>query len=143
VEAQGIRCLIPPSRSPKETGPIDCTYDPQADEYHCAAGRRLVLKHQNKKQRKRLTDLYQGVACGDCPRRKECTTSPHGRTVSRYHDAEWVAAYQARMRSPAAKAASQQRASVVEHVFGTIRYWMGQIPLLLRGEAKIQTEIDL
>ena len=38
---------------------------------------------------------------------------------------------------------SRKRASVVEHVFGRIRYWMGQIPLLLRGEDKVQTGIDL
>jgi hypothetical protein len=31
----------------------------------------------------------------------------------------------------------------VEHPFGTIKYWMGQIPLLLRGKEKVQVEIDL
>ena len=144
VEAQEIRCSIPPpKRSTKDTKAIEFTYDATADEYRCSAGRRLVLKHKNKQQRKRMTDLYQGVDCGACPRREECTTSKYGRTVSRYHDAEWVEAYAARMQTPGAKAASRQRASVVEPVFGTLRYWMGQILLLLRGEKKVQTEIDL
>ena len=35
------------------------------------------------------------------------------------------------------------RKTLVEHPFGTIKYWMGQIPLLLRGKEKVQAEIDL
>ena len=143
VEAQGIRCEIPPKRSPKKQAPIAFTYDAAADEYRCSEDRRLILTHKNKQQRKRMTDLYQGVDCGDCPRRAACTTSKQGRTVSRYHDADWEAAYRTRQGTPAAKAKSRQRSQLVEHVFGTLKYWMGQIPLLLRGEKKVQTEIDL
>jgi hypothetical protein len=36
-----------------------------------------------------------------------------------------------------------EKARIVEHVFGTLRYWMGQIPLHLRELRKVQTEIDL
>lgn len=143
VEATGVHCVIPPTQSPKATAPIDFAYDAQADEYRCSAGQRLVLKHQNKKQRKRVADLYQGISCGMCPRRAECTTSKHGRTVLRYHDEDWVNAYHQRMRTRPAKAKSRHRAQLVEHVFGTLKYWMGQLPLLLRGEEKVQTEIDL
>ncbi|HLR31529.1 MAG TPA: transposase, partial [Fodinibius sp.] len=41
------------------------------------------------------------------------------------------------------KARIAERKSIVEHVFGTLKYWMGQIPLKLRGLRKVQTEINL
>jgi len=143
VEAAGTVCAIPPKRSPKSTEAVQFPDDPAHDAYRCSAGQHRVLKHKNKHQRKRVADLYQGIACGGCPLRPHCTTSKRGRTVLRYHDAEWVQAYHRRMRSQGAKAKSRQRSSLVEHVFGTLRYWMGQIPLLLRGEDKVQTEMDL
>ena len=36
-----------------------------------------------------------------------------------------------------------RRKAWVEHPFGTIKTWMGKIPLKLRGLAKVQTEIDI
>ena len=35
------------------------------------------------------------------------------------------------------------RKTIVEHPFGTLKYWMGKIPLLLRGKEKVSTEINL
>ena len=32
---------------------------------------------------------------------------------------------------------------MVEHPIGTMKYWMGKIPLLLRGREKVQTEINI
>ena len=32
---------------------------------------------------------------------------------------------------------------MVEHPFGTLKYWMGKIPLILRGKEKVSTEINL
>ena len=32
---------------------------------------------------------------------------------------------------------------MVEHPFGTMKYYMGQIPILLRGKEKVQVEMDL
>ena len=37
----------------------------------------------------------------------------------------------------------QLRKQMVEHPFGTIKYWMGKIPLLLRGKNKVTIEIDI
>jgi hypothetical protein len=37
----------------------------------------------------------------------------------------------------------KKRRSLVEHVFGTMKYWMGKIPLKLRGRDKVSTEIRL
>ena len=35
------------------------------------------------------------------------------------------------------------RKNLSGHPFGTIKYWMGQIPIKLRGKEKVKTEINL
>jgi len=47
------------------------------------------------------------------------------------------------MNSKIGKQKMRERKASVEHPFATIKYLMGQIPLLLRGKLKVQTEIDL
>ena len=37
----------------------------------------------------------------------------------------------------------QKRKELSEHPFGILKYWMGKIPIKLRGVTKVQTEIDI
>jgi hypothetical protein len=39
--------------------------------------------------------------------------------------------------------AMRLRGSTVEHVFGTIKFWMGSAHLLMKGLANVSTEISL
>ena len=47
------------------------------------------------------------------------------------------------MEQVTSKAKVNRRKTIVEHPFGTLKYWMGKIPLLLRGREKVPTEINL
>ena len=47
------------------------------------------------------------------------------------------------MKTPDFKEKFKPRKCVVEHPFGTMKYMMGQIPILLRGKKKVQIEMDL
>jgi len=47
------------------------------------------------------------------------------------------------MESKLGKEKILERKSLAEHPFGTIKYLMGKIPLLLRGKKKVATEINL
>ena len=47
------------------------------------------------------------------------------------------------MKSKLGRQRISERKAIIEHVFGTLRYWMGKIPLLLRGKEGVQTEINL
>ncbi len=66
-----------------------------------------------------------------------------GRWIHRYHNQEWRDRYRARIQTRAVKALINQRKTIVEHPFGTIRAWMGKTQFLLRGRPKVQTERDL
>lgn len=47
------------------------------------------------------------------------------------------------MKSKTGKEKMKQRKAVVEHPFGTMKYYMGQMPTLLRGKEKVSTEMGL
>ena len=47
------------------------------------------------------------------------------------------------MLSKIGKEKTAIRKTIVEHPFGTIKYLMGKIPLLLRGLEKVKTEINI
>ena len=134
------KCFIPGEKQGKD---LDFKYDKKKDEYVCPMGKRLFLKHKNKLDGGHIVDVYQGRECNECPLRSKCTKSKLGRSVRRYRNQVWRNAYKERMKSDEAKEKIRERKKVVEHVFGTIKYWMGQIPLLLRGRDKVQTEINL
>jgi hypothetical protein len=73
----------------------------------------------------------------------KCTKSKKGRIVHRYLNQKWRDEYKARMQSKLGKEKTAIRKTIVEHPFGTIKYLMGKIPLLLRGLKKVSTEINL
>jgi len=47
------------------------------------------------------------------------------------------------MKSDEGRAKMVKRKSTVEHPFGTMKYCMGQIPVLLRGKKKVASEMGL
>ena len=139
-------CYIPENNTPVKNRTIQFTYRPQADEYECSQGQRLVptAKGRYHKAKQVYMDIYRGTTCTDCSVARQCTTAKNGvRQLRVYHGAEWRHGYAKRLSSRYGKQRIAERKGLVEHVFGTLRYWMGQIPLKLRGLRKVQTEIDL
>lgn len=137
------KCYVPLIEKQTEKNGIDFEYDEQGDEYICSQGKRLVLKQRNKYKRGALTDVYQGTECTGCPIRSECTKSKKGRIYHRYHDEEWRISYKNRLKQFTSVEKINIRKTLVEHPFGTFRYWMGKIPLKLRGKRKVSTELNL
>ena len=60
-----------------------------------------------------------------------------------YENQEWRDSFKKKMNNKRSKKIISKRMAIVEHVFGTIKYWMGQIPLKLRGKEKVETEINI
>jgi hypothetical protein len=122
---------------------IKFNYDEEKDEYKCSEGKRLVLISRNKKKRNSQANVYRGIECEGCPVRSKCTKSKKGRTLDRYLNQKWRDEYKKKMLSKLGKEKTSKRKTIVEHPFGTIKYLMGKIPLLLRGLKKVSTEINL
>jgi transposase len=136
-------CYIPRPKHKNDDRPITFNYDKERDEYRCSEDKRLTLKTKNKIKNGQRSSVYQGVECDGCPARTECTNSKYGRIVNRYYNQTWRDTYRRRMAGITAKKMIHLRKQMVEHPFGTIKYWMGKIPLLLRGKNKVTTEIDI
>lgn len=137
------KCYVPLPDKGSEREEIQFSYDASKDEYCCSQGKRLLLKQKNKNIRGQLNDVYQGVECEGCEIRAICTQSKQGRILHRAQNEAWRQRYRRRIKSPFGKKVLNLRKNLVEHPIGTIRYWMGKIPLLLRGRLKVATEINL
>ena len=98
----------------------------------CSQGKPLKLKAKNRKKGQQITDEYQGTECDGCPVRGKCTSSKKGRIYNRYHNQQWTDNYNKRIYSNTGKDYINRRKAIVEHVFGTLKYWMGKMPLMLR-----------
>jgi len=140
-EKLSTRCFIPWGKT-NDNG-ISFDYIEDRDEYICPFGKSLMLKAKNKPRRQRVADVYQCAECDGCPFRLKCTKAKNGRILHRYHDHDWCESYKKRIKSDLGKEKIKERKNIVEHCFGTIKYWMGQIPILLRGKEKVQIEINI
>lgn len=140
---EGINLYVSVPKSRKDEDEIIFEYDEAKDEYICQEGQRLVLVQKNKKKHNSLTNAYQCSQCDGCKLREKCTTSKKGRMIHRYLNQEWRDQYKRKMESKPGIQKMLERKALVEHPFGTIKYLMGKIPLLLRGIQKVNTEINL
>jgi len=147
LEENGIKCIVPfPENAPDQKqidAGITFEYDKKNDCYRCSQGQILPLKDKNIIYNHKVYNRYQGKNCGECPLKSSCTKSKKGRVIARRLDNQWLLEYKEKLKTKEFKEGIKLRKNFVEHPFGTIKYWMGQIPLLLRGKEKVQVEIDL
>ena len=148
LEKEGIECIVPfqgesEGKKIEQENGIFFTYDQKNDCFICSQGKTLMLIQKNQKRRGHFFNKYQCKQCGGCPVRKHCTKSKKGRIMQRRIDGEWLKIYKEKGKTKEFKEKLKQRACVVEHPFGTMKYLMGQIPILLRGKEKVQVEMDL
>lgn len=87
-----------------------------------------------------MVRIYWSSACPGCARRAECTTSDY-RRIRRWEHEHLLEAMQRRLdRMPQAMTL---RRRTIEHVFGTLKYWMGSTHFLTRRLHNVGTEMSL
>ena len=120
-------------------GKEDFVYVPSSDSYRCPAGEALTHHCTSVENGMRIR-VYWASGCGTCPMRTSCTTGKE-RRVRRWEHEHVLDAMEERLgRRPELM---QLRRSTVEHVFGTIKSWMGATHFLTRGLNNVRTEISL
>jgi hypothetical protein len=117
----------------------DFIYIAKDDEYQCTAGERAI--HRFATVENGLTiHKYWSSACPRCPLKEKCTTSDY-RRIGRWEHEAVLEAMQRRLdRKP--KAMTLRR-STIEHVFGTLKHWMGSTHFLTRRLQHVRTEMSL
>jgi transposase len=117
----------------------DFAYNAEKDVYVCPAGSELTNKGRGIEKGRQMK-YYTTAACGSCGMKSQCTEGV-GRRIKRLVDEEVMERMAARVRAGPEKL--QLRRELVEHPFGTIKRWMGQGYFLMRGKAKVGTEMSL
>jgi transposase len=148
LEKEGIEAIVPFADEPeakkvqRDKG-ITFKYDSENNCFKCSHGKNLLLIEKNCKRRNRLYNKYQCKECSGCSVRQHCTTSNIGRIIYKRIDGAWLENYKKKMQTAGFKKKFKRRKCVIEHPYGTMKYYMGQIPILLRGMEQVQVEMDL
>lgn len=115
-------------------------YDAQADVCLCPQGQTLHRHSDNTRRGLRHQVYYNVSACAKCPVRPDCTKGKY-RKLQLAEGHELFAAAQERWRTQ--PELRKQRRSLVEHPFGTLKFWWGMRAFLCRGLKSVQAEFSL
>lgn len=143
-EESGISAIVPKpltsgAKAEGRWGKQDFVYDPAGDSYRCPAGETLTRRFSSVENDMTL-HTYWADGCGACRVKDQCTTGRE-RRIKRWEHEAVIEAMQRRLdRMPDAM---RIRRRTVEHVFGTIKDWMGRSHFLTRRLPNVGTELSL
>jgi hypothetical protein len=143
-EESGITAYVPKpmtsnSKAAGRFSKADFIYIRRDDEYQCPAGQRLRWR-QTTLEKGINIHTYWTTACGDCALKEQCTTGKE-RRVRRWEYEEVLERLQARLDRRPRQMTVRRR--TVEHVFGTLKHWMGSTHFLTRRLENVSTEMSL
>ena len=117
----------------------DFTYIKTEDEYECPAGQRAAFRMVTE-ERGMVLRRYWSSACPKCPLKAQCTPSSN-RRITRWEHEEMLEAVQRRLEQSPESMMIRRR--TVEHVFGTLKSWMGYTHFLTRRLPNVGAEMSL
>ncbi len=140
----GITALVPKTdttnrKAKGQYTKADFTYDAERNEYVCPAGERLTYRFDSVEND--MTQwVYMTYECSSCPLQSKCTTGSAKRLKRWEHEHRLEAAEVELKKNPDAM---RQRKQLVEHPYGTIKYWMGSTHFLMKRLPNVQAEMSL
>ena len=140
----GINAIVPKpltsgAKADGRWGKQDFTYDAPSDTYRCPAGETLTWRFSSV-EKDMMLHTYWADACGACRVKDQCTTGKQ-RRIKRWEHEAVIEAMQRRLDHM--PDAMRIRRRTVEHVFGTIKDWMGRGHFLTRRLPNVGTEMSL
>jgi transposase len=143
-EQAGINALVPKSHTSNNLAKgqfdkRDFHYIAEQDEYRCPAGQRAIWRFKTI-EKDQTIHKYWSSACPRCPIKAQCTTGDY-RRIARWEHEAVLEAMQARLEQR--PDAPRLRRQTVEHVFGTLKSWMGATHFLTKRLPNVSTEMSL
>ncbi len=121
-------------------GKQDFVYQPNADSYRCPAGETMTRRFSSLEHGLTLHGYATPACRARCAVRTNCTAGVE-RRIKRWEHEKVIEAMQARLdRWPDAM---RVRRRTVEHVFGTLKDWMGRSHFKTRRLGNVATEASL
>jgi transposase len=143
-EAAGVTPIVPKpltsgAKADGRFGKQDFIYRSETDTYRCPAGEQLIWRYTTVENGLTLS-RYWSSNCGACAMKAMCTPSKQ-RRITRWEHEAVIEGMQRRLDEM--PNAMRVRRSIVEHVFGTIKDWMGRDHFRTRRLANVATEMSL
>lgn len=143
-EEAGITTFVPKpmTSNAKAEGRFDNTdfvYIAEDNEYRCPAGERAIYRCNSLEKGVTLA-IYWSSACPNCAIRQQCTTGKE-RRIRRWEHEDVLDRVQQRLDRKLDAMTLRRR--TVEHVFGTLKHWMGSTHFLTRTMVNVSTEMSL
>jgi transposase len=143
-ELEGINTYVPKpmtsnSKAQGRFSKLDFVFIAKDNEYLCPAGQLLPYRSSTIEDGMKI-NVYWSSNCGSCARKAQCTTGKE-RRVRRWEYEEVLDTVQTRIDNNRDK--MKLRRCTVEHVFGTVKSWMGSGHFTMKGLAHVSTEISL
>jgi len=144
AEAQGITAHVPRPQDSMDKeglyGRDKFKHDKERDVYLCPAGQELARHSDTEVRGQRYEVYYNTSACAGCALRGECTTGKY-RKIKHVEGHEIMERIEQRVAAQPEVYA--RRKGLVEHPFGTIKFWWGQGAFLTRGLEAVNAEVSL
>ena len=143
-ELEGINTYVPKpmtsnSKAHGRFSKLDFVFIAKDNEYLCPAGQLLPYRSSTVEDGMKI-NAYWSSNCGSCAQKAQCTTGKE-RRVKRWEHEEVLDTMQTRIDNNRDK--MKLRRCTVEHVFGTVKSWMGSGHFTMKGLAHVSTEISL
>ncbi len=119
-------------------------YDADKDCYYCPAGKKLTYRFEGfeKRRKKHRSVLYYvGEFCQICSQKPLCTESKDSRRITRCPEEGAIDRMQERIKQH--PEIMEKRKQIVEHPFGTIKFWNHQNSFLMKGLENVKAEFSL
>ncbi len=134
------RPLTSSAKADGRFGKQDFVYSPEADVYRCPAGEVLSRRMTTIENGQTLHRYWNLSSCRACALKPQCTPAKE-RRVTRWEHEAIIEAMQRRLdREPRAMRVRRQ---TVEHVFGTLKAWMGATHFKTRRLNNVASEMSL
>jgi len=115
-------------------------YEADGDCYRCPAKERLDFRFETQEGDKKFR-YYWTKACPGCALKVQCTTDPRFHRIKRWEHEAVLERIEQRVK--ANTVILKLRQQLVEHPFGTIKFWNDQRHFLMRGLEKVKAEFSL
>ena len=115
-------------------------YEADRDCYRCPAKERLDFRFETQEGDKKFR-YYWTNACPGCALKAQCTTDPRFHRIKRWEHEAVLERIEQRVK--ANTVILKLRQQLVEHSFGTIKFWNDQRHFLMRGLEKVKAELSL
>jgi transposase len=143
-EQAGINVLVPKSHTSGNLAKgqfdkRDFRYNARRDEYRCPVGERAIWRFKTV-EHDQVIHKYWSSACPKCPIKAQCTTGDY-RRIARWEHEAVLKAMERRLEKM--HDAARIRRQTIEHVFGTLKSWMGATHFLMKRLPNVKTEMSL